>query len=131
MAARKRKTAYTTFGSRTDVGCVRDHNEDSLVVAPPLFVVCDGMGGHAAGEVASEIAVRVIENRAPAHADVEELGQAVEEANLAIIRAAREGRGREGMGTTCTPLFWKTNGWSLPRWATRAPTCCRRAGCSS
>ena len=102
MAARKRKTAYTTFGSRTDVGCVRDHNEDSLVVAPPLFVVCDGMGGHAAGEVASEIAVRVIENRAPAHADVEELGQAVEEANLAIIRAAREGRGREGMGTTCT-----------------------------
>ena len=31
-----------TFGSRTDVGCVRDHNEDSLVVAPPLFVVADG-----------------------------------------------------------------------------------------
>lgn len=102
MAGLKRKIAPTTFGSRTDVGCVRDHNEDSLVVAPPLYVVCDGMGGHAAGEVASEIAVRVIENRAPAHADVEELGRAVEEANLAIIRAAREGRGREGMGTTCT-----------------------------
>lgn len=102
MAGLKRKIAPTTFGSRTDVGCVRDHNEDSLVVAPPLYVVCDGMGGHAAGEVASEIAVRVIENRAPVHADVEELGRAVEEANLAIIRAAREGRGREGMGTTCT-----------------------------
>ena len=102
MAGLKRKIAPTTFGSRTDVGCVRDHNEDSLVVAPPLYVVCDGMGGHAAGEVASEIAVRVIENRAPQHADVEELGRAVEEANLAIIRAAREGRGREGMGTTCT-----------------------------
>lgn len=102
MTGLKRKIAPTTFGSRTDVGCVRDHNEDSLVVAPPLYVVCDGMGGHAAGEVASEIAVRVIENRAPQHADVEELGRAVEEANLAIIRAAREGRGREGMGTTCT-----------------------------
>lgn len=102
MASLKRKIAPTTFGSRTDVGCVRDHNEDSLVVAPPLYVVCDGMGGHAAGEIASEIAVRVIENRAPAHADVEELGRAVEEANLAIIRAAKEGRGREGMGTTCT-----------------------------
>ncbi len=90
------------FGSRTDVGCIREHNEDSLAVEPPLYVVCDGMGGHAAGEVASEIAVRVITERAPQHADAEALGQAVEEANLAIIRAAHEGRGKEGMGTTCT-----------------------------
>ena len=46
---RTRKGAVTTFGSRTDVGCVRDHNEDSLIVTPPLFAVADGMGGHAAG----------------------------------------------------------------------------------
>lgn len=102
MTARGGRKASSTFGSRTDIGCVRDHNEDSLVVAPPLFAVCDGMGGHAAGEVASEIAVDVIASRAPAHPDAEALGQAVEEANLAIIRAAREGAGREGMGTTCT-----------------------------
>ena len=102
MAARSSRKASSTFGSRTDVGCVRDHNEDSLVVTPPLYVVCDGMGGHAAGEVASEIAVNVIAERAPRHPDAEALGQAVEEANLAIIRAAREGAGREGMGTTCT-----------------------------
>lgn len=102
MTARAGRKASSTFGSRTDIGCVRDHNEDSLVVAPPLFAVCDGMGGHAAGEVASEIAVDVIAGRAPAHPDAEALGQAVEEANLAIIRAAREGAGREGMGTTCT-----------------------------
>ena len=102
MARAKRKKSGATFGSRTDVGCVREHNEDSLAVAPPLYVVCDGMGGHAAGEVASEIAVDVICDRAPAHPDASALGQAVEEANLAIIRAAREGIGRAGMGCTCT-----------------------------
>ena len=97
-----RKGATTTFGSRTDIGCLRDHNEDSLVVAPPLFAVADGMGGHAAGEVASEIAVNVLAERAPAHPDPEALGRAVEEANRAIIVAAHEGRGHEGMGTTMT-----------------------------
>ena len=97
-----RKGATTTFGSRTDIGCLRDHNEDSLVVAPPLFAVADGMGGHAAGEVASEIAVNVRAERAPAHPDPAALGRAVEEANRAIIVAAHEGRGREGMGTTMT-----------------------------
>ena len=99
---RTRKGALTSFGSRTDIGCLRDHNEDSLVVTPPLFAVADGMGGHAAGEVASEIAVNVLAERAPAHPDPEALGRAVEEANRAIIVAAHEGRGREGMGTTMT-----------------------------
>ena len=99
---RTRKGALTSFGSRTDIGCLRDHNEDSLVVTPPLFAVADGMGGHAAGEVASEIAVRVLSGLAPEHPDVEALGRAIEEANRAVIQAAREGRGRQGMGTTMT-----------------------------
>ncbi len=97
-----RKGATTSFGSRTDIGCLRDHNEDSLIVAPPLFAVADGMGGHAAGEVASEIAVDVLAQHAPAHPDSEMLGRAVEEANRAVMRAAHEGLGREGMGTTLT-----------------------------
>ena len=91
-----------TFGSRTDVGCVRDHNEDSLLVAPPLFAVADGMGGHAAGEVASEIAITVLGEKAPHTPDAAALGRAVEDANHAVILAANEKRGRAGMGTTIT-----------------------------
>lgn len=91
-----------TFGSRTDVGCVRDHNEDSLLVAPPLFAVADGMGGHAAGEVASEIAITVLGEKAPHTPDAAALGRAVEDANRAVILAANEKRGRAGMGTTMT-----------------------------
>lgn len=101
--ANSHKTATPTrFGSRTDVGCVREQNEDSLVVIPPLFAVCDGMGGHAAGEVASDIATQVLTKLAPQSLDAEALSLAVETANSEIIAAASDGRGREGMGTTCT-----------------------------
>lgn len=44
-------------GAATDIGAVRRHNEDSILAAPPLFLVADGMGGHAAGDVASAIVV--------------------------------------------------------------------------
>lgn len=100
--SRTRRGALTSFGSRTDIGCLRDHNEDSLVVSPPLFAVADGMGGHAAGEIASEIAVNTLAERAPSHPDGTALAQAVEEANREVIRASFDGRGREGMGTTMT-----------------------------
>ena len=106
---RTRRGSITKFGSRTDVGSVREQNEDSLIVRPPLFVVADGMGGHAAGEVASEIAVSTIGELAPDHADAEALGRTVEEANRDIINAAIAGQGREGMGTTVTAAILERN----------------------
>lgn len=100
-SAQPGKTAHASFGSRTDVGCIREHNEDSLIVAPPLYAVADGMGGHAAGEVASEIAVRTIADLAPSTVDTEALAQAVVSSNYAVVNAARA-KGRAGMGTTLT-----------------------------
>lgn len=91
-----------SFGSRTDIGYVRDHNEDSLIIIPPLFAVADGMGGHEAGEIASEITVNTLAELAPSHLDAEGLTAAVEAANYNVIKAPRQGIGRDGMGTTLT-----------------------------
>ena len=63
------------YGSLTDVGNVREHNEDSMLVAPPLFVVADGMGGHEAGEVASAIAVETMREFAPRTSDADTLAE--------------------------------------------------------
>ena len=91
-----------SFGSRTDIGYVRDHNEDSLIIIPPLFAVADGMGGHEAGEIASEITVNTLAELAPSHLDAEGLTAAVEAANYNVMTAPRQGIGRDGMGTTLT-----------------------------
>lgn len=91
-----------SFGSRTDIGYVRDHNEDSLIIIPPLFAVADGMGGYEAGEIASEITVNTLAELAPSHLDAEGLTAAVEAANYNVMKAPRQGIGRDGMGTTLT-----------------------------
>ena len=98
-------TTQLMWGARSDVGCVRPHNEDSYLVQSPLFCVCDGMGGHAAGEVATSLAVETIAKTAPQSADAARLAAAVEAANAAVIEAALNGLGKPGMGCTATCAY--------------------------
>ena len=90
------------YGLLTDVGRVREHNEDAVLAEPPLFAVADGLGGHQAGEIASTIAIEMLVANAPLHADSKALARAIHAANRAVIQAAEERSGRSGMGTTLT-----------------------------
>ena len=101
--------SFISWGARSDVGLVREHNEDSFLLRTPLFAVCDGMGGHAAGEVASSIAVKVIGEEAPNTADDVLLGAAIEAANQAVIEAPQKGIGKPGMGSTASAIFIEGN----------------------
>ena len=97
------------WSQRTDVGLVRQSNEDSMLVVPDLglLAVADGMGGHLAGEVASRVALEVLERdlrqngntrRDPGRA----LAEAVQQANQKIFDLAEQNSDQRGMGTTIT-----------------------------
>ena len=119
--------------ARTDVGQIREHNEDNFLVADlskrsrgllesnriasvgpfgHIFAVCDGMGGAAAGEVASQMAVDIIYERMSDALDqkvsigrdeiARRLVKSVEVAGLRIFQEAKADRSRRGMGTTTT-----------------------------
>ena len=92
---------------RTDTGRQRKANEDAYFARSPLFAVADGMGGAQAGEVASSLAVEVLEEGLPdGPGSVEErLAERVREANRRINELSRADDQRAGMGTTLTVAY--------------------------
>ena len=92
---------------RTDTGRQRRGNEDAFYARSPLFAVADGMGGAQAGEVASHLAVEVLEQGLPEGAgSIEErLRARVTEANERIMASAQADHARTGMGTTLTVAY--------------------------
>ncbi|CAN5152789.1 N/A [soil metagenome] len=92
---------------RTDVGLVRERNEDRALVGRQLFVVCDGVGGHNAGDVASSMLVAQLDDldvrefESP-DAALEALSAAIAEANVRIFQRATNEPEREGMASTVT-----------------------------
>lgn len=109
----------------TDVGMKRDHNEDSYLIAPDLnlFVVADGMGGHAGGEMASGISVRTVDKVVRANGTLIDpktkhegpierspvaklLSDAVRAACNAVYSKSQEVRELQGMGTTTTCMVF-------------------------
>ena len=98
----------------TDIAGYAPSMRDSYYAPKPgeyFCAVADGMGGHNAGEVASAMAVRVLEEemRTPTQPTEEALRRAVERANAEIWRASKEREGCAGMGTTITALCMEGN----------------------
>ena len=102
-------TLALRFAVRSDVGLLREGNEDSAYAGPHLLAVADGMGGHAAGEVASAATIQTL---APLDAEdpgpdlVGVLADAVSTANLRLQELIISDPAIEGMGTTLTALLW-------------------------
>jgi serine/threonine protein phosphatase PrpC len=103
------------WGSGTDTGKVRDHNEDSLypqeggrTEGPIVLMVADGMGGAVGGEVASRLAIEAASEQAPD--EPVEPSDRVLAANTAVILATEEDRSLTGMGTTMTLVHLDSDG---------------------
>ena len=93
------------WGAATDVGKVRQLNEDSLLAEAGAFVVADGMGGHQAGDVASRLTVGAVRDMlSEGLPDIGTIGTVVQRANLAV-RAHARAAGQEGMGSTFVGAF--------------------------
>jgi protein phosphatase len=92
-----------SYARASDTGKKRRRNEDSYVVAPPLFAVADGMGGAQAGEVASKLAAAALEETDPgALSGPEKVTSLIQEANRRVYERAHADPATSGMGTTMT-----------------------------
>ena len=95
-------TLVARHGALSDIGLHRKTNEDTFEVQPPLYVVCDGMGGANAGEVASGLAAETLVTRVTAG---DSLLEAAEAANTAVFQRASANSEQAGMGTTLTAFL--------------------------
>jgi len=89
-----------SVGAATDIGQVREGNEDSYLVVEPLYAVADGMGGHRGGEVASSLALETVQGMFERREG--SLAEQVAEANRAVFDRSQNDRKVSGMGTTLT-----------------------------
>jgi protein phosphatase len=97
------------FAARSDRGLIRGNNQDSVYAGPRLLAVADGMGGHAAGDVASKVVIAALEHLdedAPSGDMLQALRQAVYEGSEHLREVIREAPQLEGMGTTLTAILF-------------------------
>ena len=102
-------TLALRYAVNTDVGLLREGNEDSAYAGPNLLAIADGMGGHAAGEVASSVAISALaglDTDLPQDQLLSSLATAVAQANNTLHEMSIEDPSVEGMGTTLTALLW-------------------------
>jgi protein phosphatase len=95
------------YAVRSDLGLVRGNNEDSVYAGPRLLAIADGMGGHAAGEVASKLVISTLESLDDDRSVgdlLATLRESVREANSRISEAVEANAELDGMGTTLTAL---------------------------
>jgi PPM family protein phosphatase len=95
--------SVAAYAGASDTGRKRRRNEDSYVIAPPLFAVADGMGGAQAGEIASRLAAAALEDTDPgAKSGPERVTSLIQEANRRVHERAVSDPATSGMGTTMT-----------------------------
>ena len=102
-------TLALRYAVRSDVGLLREGNEDSAYAGPHLLAVADGMGGHAAGEVASAATIdtmAALDTDQPGADLLSALANAVATANMRLQEMIMSDPATEGMGTTLTALLW-------------------------
>lgn len=88
------------YAAATDIGLVRQTNQDAIFAADSLAIIADGMGGHAAGEVAAEMSIEFVRDGFRENPSVEGLIEAIQRANAAVVSDAKENPAHFGMGTT-------------------------------
>jgi len=95
--------SIASYAGASDTGRKRRRNEDSYVLAPPIFAVADGMGGAQAGEIASRLAAAALEDTDPgAKSGAERVTSLIQEANRRVHERAIADPATSGMGTTMT-----------------------------